>query len=258
MQEEKKTINELLRDFGLDEREASIYLSLLNEGPMLPQHIARSTGINRATLYTLFPGLIKIGIIKEIRQGKRRLLAPVSPEDLFNQYESRYKEIKKNIAELALLYRMQGLKPKIEVFEGTEDIKKIYMDTLSAKGEILVYNRVTKYREDVLNWINSYFVPRRIKNKIFVRAIVNADPAGEEHMASGRVYYRETRFVPWDKFPFRIEAMIYNEKITFFTCEKGGPQVGIIIENKAISQTQRALFDLAWEGAERYATREKN
>jgi hypothetical protein len=63
---------------------------------------------------------------------------------------------------------------------------------------------------------------------------------------------RETREIPLDKYPFRIEGMIYNDKMSFNTIEKGGPMVGIIIESKQIAETQKALFDLAWDGALKY------
>lgn len=248
MTQTKKTIKNLLADFGLDEREAEIYLALLNDGPMLPQHLAQATGINRATLYTLFPELIKIGLIKEVKQGKRRLMSPVSPEELFNQYENRYKQLKASVGELATMYRMHGLKPKIEVFEGIEAIKKLYLSTLESKGELLVYNRISRYRKDFLEWMNKVYVPKRVNLGVKVRALVTADPAGETHMASGKEFARETRFVP-AKFIFRNESMIFGDKIAFFTCEAQSPAVGIVVQSKTIVESQKNLFELAWIGA---------
>jgi len=119
-----KSENNLLADLGLNQEEAIIYQSLLDHGPMLPQHLAQKTGIKRTTLYSLFPTLIQEGIIKEVKQGKRRLFAPVSPEALFESYEAKYKDLKQNLGELASLYRMQGMKPEIQIFEGTEEKKK--------------------------------------------------------------------------------------------------------------------------------------
>lgn len=252
MNEKNAKFSQLMINLGLNHEESDIYLALLSNGAMLPQHLAQKTGIKRTTLYSLFPNLLQGGIITEVKQGKRRLFAPVSPEELFERYEKKYKELKQNLAELATLFRMQGLKPKIQMFEGAENIKKLYMDTLNFKGEIQVYNRVTRYRDDVLNWLVDYYVPKRVSLGISVKAIVNGDAAGHEHMASGKEFTRVTRFVPLEKFPFRIEVMIFGDKISFFTCEKGGPQFGMIIESKVIAETQRSLFNLAWEGAKKY------
>ena len=55
------------------------------------------------------------------------------------------------------------------------------------------------------------------------------------------------------KFTFKIEGMIQTNKVYFASYEKGGPQVGIIIESKPIADTLAALFDLAWEGADKYS-----
>lgn len=244
--------NELLARIGLDEREIKIYLALLREGAMLPQHIARKTGIRRTTLYEVFPEMIGKGIIKEIKQGKRRFFQVVPPNILFNNYEQNYKEIKQGIVDLMSLYSLQGLKPNVEIYEGIEGIKKIYLDTIKEGKEVRVYNRMYRYDKTLLEWINKVFIPQRIKNNIRVRAIVTAEEAGFENMAD-QGKYRETRFVPYEKFPLRIETFIYANKIVFSTVEEKGPLVGVVVESKQIVQAQKALFDLAWEGAQHYA-----
>ena len=241
---------ELLQNLGLSDREVIIYIALLNRGPLLPQSIARETGIKRTTLYVIFPEMIKKGLILEVSQGKRRLLQAVSPDKLFDNYEKKYRELKSGIGELLTLYRMQGMKPKIEVFEGLEGIKRIYIDTLEIGKEVLVYNRMYRFDKELLNWNKDYFIPQRIKKKIKVRAIVTAEKVGFEHMPSEK--FRETRFVPYEKFPLRIENLIYGDKICFLTVEAGGPLVAILVESKQIAQAQRALFELAWEGAKKY------
>lgn len=241
-----------LEKLGLDDREAAVYISLLENGPQLPQHIARSTGLKRTTLYELFPDLIKTGAIVEIQQGKRRLFQATPPESLLRKYEQNYREIKQNIAELTDVYRMQGLKPKIEVYEGFDGLKKLYLRTLEIKKTIGCYVQVTKYNEQMLNWLTKEYVPMRVKRNIDVRAILPAEIESEYHMAHDKEQMRVTRTVPWNKFPFKIEGMIQGDRMYFANYEKGKPLVGIIIESRQIATTQAAIFDLAWEGAEKY------
>lgn len=243
---------ELLENLGLEEKEAEIYLALLNNGAMLPQHIAQATGLKRTTLYNIFPLLIEKGIIKEIVQGKRRLMSANSPEDLFKSYEERYKEIKENIAELAAVYRMQGLKPKIEVYEGLDGLKKVFLDTLKTKKELLIVSQITEYHSRLLNWIYDEYVPMRVKAGIAARAISEERENKKEYMLSREEELREVKYVPWDKFHFKMEMMIYGDNVSFSTNEKGAPLVGIIIRSRQIAGTLAALFNLAWEGAERY------
>lgn len=244
---------ELLQNLGLSEREIIIYSALLNKGPLLPQSVAKETGIKRTTLYTIFPEMINKGFLVEITQGKRRLLQAVSPDKLFDVYEREYKELKAGIGELLALYRMQGLKPKVSIYEGLEGIKRVFIDMLEESKDTCGFNRIAQYDKEILNWVTSYFVPRRVKKNIEVRAIVSKEKEGVEHMESGKEHLRQTRFVPLDKFPFTAtESWVYGDKVCFMTIKEKGPLVGVIIESKDISQNLKALFELAWEGAEKY------
>lgn len=244
------TNKELLQKLGLQEREILIYQALLNKGPLLHQYIAKATGIKRTTMYAILTEMIQKGLIVEFSQGKRQLFQAVSPDKLFDDYEKKYKELKSGIGDLLTVYRMQGMRPKIEIYEGIEGVKRVYLDTLEENKDVLVYNRMYRYDKEMLDWVKSYFIPHRIKKDIKVRAIVTAEKAGFEHMPTEKL--RETRFVPYEKFPLRIENMIYGDKICFLTVEAGGPLVAILIESKQIVQAQRALFELAWEGAAKY------
>ena len=246
-------IEKLLLDLGLDDRETKIYLALLNGGPMLPQHIARATGLKRSNLYNIFPEMMKRGLLHEIKQGKRNLLSANSPDKLFDDYEQKYKEIRQNISELAALYRVQGFKPRIEVYEGLEGIQKVYMDTIDQKKEVLSVDRIANYHPSAYEWVIKHYISERVKRNVWIRAIVTANEAAKIGMPDTEEECRKTRFVPEAKFPFKIDTMIYGDKICFTMCEKGKPLVGIIIQSKEIAQTQRALFDLAWEGAEKYS-----
>ena len=243
---------ELLKKLGFDERESAVYLSLLESGPQLPQHIARGTGIKRTTLYEIFPLLIEQGLIIEITQGKRRLFQAVAPDRLLRDYESRYKEIKGHFAELMAIYRMQGLRPKIEVYEGFEGMKKLYERTLETKDEVKSFVMPSRYNPKVLDWFIKEYVPTRVKKGVLVKVIMPADQVSEYYAQFKKEHMRISKLVPTAKFKFRIEGMIQANRVYFASYEKGGPQVGIIIESKQIADTLGALFDLAWEGADKY------
>lgn len=246
---------ELLKKLGLDERESLIYLSLLETGPQLPQHIARDTGVKRTTLYEIFPLLIDQGLIIEITQGKRRLFQAVAPDKLLRDYESRYKEIREHFADLQAIYRMQGLRPKIEVYEGFEGMQKLYNRTLETKDDIKSFVMPSRYNPKVMDWFLKSYVPARVKRGVLIKAIMSSDEISEYYAQFKREHFRESKLVPANKFKFRIECMIQTNKVYFASYEKGGPLVGIIIESKQIADTLGALFDLAWEGADKYISK---
>lgn len=246
-------VEQLLENLGLEQKEAKVYLSLIELGPQLPQHIARNTGLKRTTLYQIFPEMVQAGLISEIKQGRRRLFQAVSPDKLFDDYSRRYKKIKENFAELASIYRLQGLKPKLEVYEGIEGLKKVYLKTLERRSLIRNFVQTSKLNPRILEWLFKEYVPLRVQRGVNIKALVPNEQESSEYLPSGKKFLRTTRVVPEKKFPFRIEGMIQENKVFFIAFEKGGPLVGIIIESKQIADTLAALFDLAWVGAKRYS-----
>ena len=58
------------------------------------------------------------------------------------------------------------------------------------------------------------------------------------------------RFIPKDKFPLSSSIIIYDNKVGIVSLK--GKLIGVIIENKEISNTLRSIFNIAWDGAEKY------
>ena len=56
-------IKEMLKETGLTDSEARIYLALLELGPSLAGKISRKTGIHRRNVYDITERLIKKGLI---------------------------------------------------------------------------------------------------------------------------------------------------------------------------------------------------
>ena len=69
-------IEETLKNLGLSEKEARVYLTVLEYKKITPSDVARITEINRTTVYSVAKELIKMGMIVEDRGGiSRRLMA---------------------------------------------------------------------------------------------------------------------------------------------------------------------------------------
>jgi hypothetical protein len=60
---------------------------------------------------------------------------------------------------------------------------------------------------------------------------------------------RTVKVVDSNKYPIKNEVNVYGNKVAFIQNHKGEPLIGMIIENKIISQTLKAWFDLAWKNS---------
>ena len=54
------------------------------------------------------------------------------------------------------------------------------------------------------------------------------------------------RFIPENKYKFENEINIYDDKVSIISPKD---QMGVIIQNQAIADSQRALFYMAFENA---------
>jgi len=75
-------IKEILKKLGFNEKEISVYLTVLEQGKTKPSDVSRMTGINRSTVYGIAKELVQKNIIVEDLAGKQSYLVALPPEDL--------------------------------------------------------------------------------------------------------------------------------------------------------------------------------
>ena len=62
---------QFLEEIGLSEKEAKIYLALLQVDSALISDLAEKTKINRTTVYPVLESLAKKGLVSELQEGKK-------------------------------------------------------------------------------------------------------------------------------------------------------------------------------------------
>ena len=85
-----------------------------------------------------------------------------------------------------------------------------------------------------------------------MRAIVEDSELGRKHKEQDKEELRKTRLVPKEKFPFKNEINIYGDKVMIASY---ADLMAVVLESKDVAQTQRAFFELAWEGAAAYGSK---
>ena len=62
--------------------------------------------------------------------------------------------------------------------------------------------------------------------------------------------HSDRRKIPFDRFPITCDIAVFENKVRIASLK--GRLVGIIIEDREIAKSLKAILDLAWEGAEKY------
>ena len=243
--------NQLI-NLGFGNKEASVYLALLELGPSTTAEISSRAGINRTTGYDILESLIKDGLVTPLGETKIQKFVAENPDKVIvflekkiKQEENRLKKAYNLLPELFSIYNTEE-KPKVKYYEGVNKIKEAFEDTLTAENEILGYAVGTDAFGAVgEEYLRDYFKRRVLKN-IKVRVIAPDDPDTLKVIANDKEELRESLVVPRDKFYFTTETNIYNNKIITVSWKE---KFAVIIESKEMADAQKKIFELAWIGA---------
>lgn len=245
----KANYTQVLMQAGLNGSQALIYETLLKTGPLKASSLATRTPFKRQLTYKLLEELVEIGlVVKQEQKGKVAIFEPAHPLKLKDFIEKQQEKAK--AAELAVSGMMEKLtldynsvfgRPGVKFYEGKEGIIKIYetllengknIDSIEDKGEMASF--IPEYSRK--------YPKLRVKRNIFNRVIAPSDNPINE---SSKVLMRETRSIPTESFPFRMDIKIAGQLVSLITFHKDNP-VGILIDNPEIADNFKILFDLIW------------
>lgn len=239
----------IIEDLGLEQKEARVYLATLELNGAGVLDISRKANVERVNTYYIIDALVKKGIIFESKRSKHKKFYAMSPIKLEEMALGRLESFRRVMPELLSLENSRENKPTIKFYEGVEGIKQAYRETLEVEngGEILSIAPATEiYAHMDVGWIKSY-LEKRVKRGITMRAIAEDSDYARKHQDNDKKELRQTRIVPSDKFYFKNEINIFNDKVMIASYRD---QMGVIIESKDVADTHRAFFELAWMGAE--------
>ena len=102
-----KTI-EALQNIGLSEKEAKVYLALLQLGRTSAYAVAEKSGLKKPTAYVILGELMHKGLALKIPRNKKQLFIAKQPDEFFALVEERLNSAKtiKGIISGTLLVRM--------------------------------------------------------------------------------------------------------------------------------------------------------
>lgn len=244
---------EIIEQLGLNEREAKVYLAALELGGETIKRIAEKAGLERTGTYYLIEGLIAKGLMSRSFRGQRKIYLAVEPTKLVKLAEQKLQNLRQILPNLEAIHNLNPIKPTIRFYEGKEGFQEIYDDMIKSlrklpeeKREMLTYASADSIFALFPKHTREFTYPR-IKSKIKIRWIAPDTEFNRTFKENEKEAYRVIKLVPKDKYPLETEMEIYGDKIALFGLKEY--LMGVIIEHPAIAQTQREIFELAWEAA---------
>src|SRR3989338_6273112 len=243
-------IRTILKNYGLNDKETAVYLTLVELGPSPVRTVASHAGVNRGTTYDILKSLKNQGLVSFFDKKTHQFFTAEPPEKLLNALEDKEqqlwdlkKQITNSLPELKTVYEKHGGRPLVKLFEGLKGVKHILEDVLETMDRTdhrtyYVYSS-SNLRKNVYQAMPD-FSKKRIKKNINVKT-VSIGGGGQlvglderKRMKVGKTDLKSTY------------EIIYGGKVAHISLDNAENPVGVIIENQEIHDTQKFIFEFNW------------
>ncbi len=241
-------IPEILEKVGLNQKEALVYMALLELGTSSVEGIAKKAGTKRPTTYLILDELQKKGLATLVPRAKKILYMPESPDKIISDLNRKQELVKRFMPNLLAVYNEPKNKPQILLYEGREAVREVYEKMLLAK-KVDIFCTI----RDVLNIypdLPQRLMEKTVEKKIMLRELLTKNPDDIEFAKSmTHSDYYEHRFTQTGQ-KFLTDNILFDNYVAFFSYE---PHIFVVlIQSSVIYQSLQTLFELAWQQAEAY------
>ena len=237
-------IRQTLKNYGLADDEAKLYLAALKTGESSLAIIAKEAGIKRSSAYSFAKSLEQKGLLGsfKMRSGLRFVASP--PFTLAKQLERRIDEVKKILPELNGLSGKLRAKPKITFYEGKEGYYTILNESLEQTGGSVRHIGSLKKMYDVVTkeYDSGFYIPLRLKNRIRFKALYY-ETESRGVLESDPRELREIRYLPIECY-IPTSTFIYCNTVAVMTSKE--ELICYKVESEEIAESEKQKFDLIW------------
>lgn len=242
-----------LKEIGLSEKEAKVYLASLELGPATAQEIAAKAEVNRPTTYVMIDSLTSQGLMSQFEKGKKRYFAAEAPENFEvlikkerKVVEEKERKIGQLLGDLRALMKFAAMPPKVRFYEGLEGVNNLREDLINSRTnelfEIIPLDLVRKFVDPKFSTDD---LRPKIKRQVKTKTLFSSKKGHTIKEERGRL---DVRQISSEK-DLPAEVILFGDKTIFMTFS--GKPAGFVIESREVTETMKLLFDSFWNTSEK-------
>lgn len=238
----------ILEQNGMNEKEAKLYIVVLEAGEIPLGRAAQKAKLKRSTVYSLVEGLKKKGVLSTLKKNGIVHVSALSPRLLIERFEESAARAKSVLPSLLDLAYASPIKPRIRFYEGIEGIKQLLFEAASSGQDYIGFIDYTLMPKEVYRHILTKVRVAREKSGIWLRLLMPDNPTNRRINAEYKMHV-EHRLVSFPSHKNHIEILLYEDSKVGFLSFVKGEMFAVVLDSSAIHQTLKDLFFLIWEGA---------
>jgi sugar-specific transcriptional regulator TrmB len=238
-----KDLQKIIESVGFTEKEASVYLALLELSHGTVTQVSKITNLKRPIIYVVLERLIKQGYVTELPNKKINEYQAMDPSIILNQSKLSVKNFADMLPLLQTLHYTGKKKPKINFIETNEGIWKIYTEMNRAKDAFFItsYKRIGEHFPNAVeDWIEDY---KKSRATVKGRHLIPNTP---EEIEAGKKFKEIDQKVKvfTDVKKLNMDFTIYDNKLAITSLED--EPFLVVIESQALVDSIRPIFEIAW------------
>lgn len=242
---EQKNLIPVIKNLGMDEKSARIYLACLELGEATVQQIAERAKLKRTTLYYIIDELVERRILfKTLRKKKNYYLAE-SPANVMVKARQRIAEFEENLASLEEHKRIAYERPRVYYLYGVEGFKEIWERILSSREkEFRIITEGINFLDFVKEkYILEEIIKRKKSSNIRSRQLIVASAYARKIVAKDKEENRVSKMLPYNcKLPF-TEIIMHN--FVAFISPRFENML-LIVGNESFARSRKNIFEITW------------
>lgn len=241
-------LHSALKNLGLSEKEAALYLALLQGGQATAYQLAKRSGLKKPTTYVILDELIERGAARKLMQGRGAIYVATDPVELFVEARSRFENAESALPQLRAL--AQGDKKMISAsyFEGLVGVQEMYKQLLektagkSYVGFFAHEKDTPKELREYWSVLNSEMVKRKIK----LRGITTKDATTKEYLEFKKMPREslDLKGLSPGEYASNVSIEIYGDTTHILSHRY---MQGLLIQNPDVANVLRQIFEMVWK-----------
>lgn len=239
-------LSRVLKECGLTDKEARVYLSLLSLGPTSVLKVADESGVRRTSVYSILQSLHAKGLVNAEVRGFKRHFAATAPASVKALLGSKLTLLEECMPELTSLYNAPGQTESIRHYRGIAAVKALYEELLDSVQAGEYYYVLT----DISRWESldprffAGFVKRRSRKSINLRILTLPGKQAQKRQQEDRDMGGIVRFLP-ATMNVTTNLIITARQVVFH--QLAPPIEAIAIGNRSIINLQHEMFKSMWD-----------
>ena len=248
-----------LGEFGLSEREAMIYLYLMQHGPSTAKSITNYLKYDRLQTYRSITELENIGLVI-VTMDRPRKYAPITMEEALNlltkEFEAKLSELEKTKVKLleewrrtATLYGETEKAPSFRVIQGAKNFSRFAIMLYESTQKKIEISRSGRSLNRAIDTGIDDVLEECKKRGVTIRRIAEID---EKNMMAAKRFleFSELRHVPYHKMG---GFTVVDDREVVFTIVEESEALEDVVSFHTNSQTVvnmfKDLFEVEWKSA---------